>query len=368
MVDGMMAQVSYSIDEDALFKSAFEHSAIGMALVGLDGCWLKVNPAICRIVGYEKEDLLASNFQAITHPEDVDSDMGLMKQLANDEISFFNLEKRYFHRNGHIVWVLLTVSLIRNLDSTPRFVISQIQDISARIKAEAEYKALLLENRMLMQNLFEVQEQERRYLARELHDELGQWLTAIDAEARTIARRAARQPEFQFYAETISNNIKEMHEVIHGMLRQLRPALLDMLGLADSVRDLQKQWCMHQPDTLCELSLQGDLENLGEVINITVYRIIQEALSNVRSHAQATRVRVRLSREENAAPVADTLLLSVEDNGRGHDPALRSEGLGLLGMRERSIAAGGTFSWNSAPLQGTRIEVRLPVGFRREPA
>jgi two-component system nitrate/nitrite sensor histidine kinase NarX/two-component system sensor histidine kinase UhpB len=337
-----------------------------MALVGLDGRWLKVNPAICRIVGYEKEDLLASNFQAITHPEDVDSDLGLMKQLANDEITFFNLEKRYFHRNGHIVWVLLTVSLIRNPDHTPRFVISQIQDISARIKAEAEYKALLLENRLLMQNLFEVQEQERRYLARELHDELGQWLTAIDAEARTIARRAAGQPEFQFYAGTISDSVKKMHEVIHGLLRQLRPALLDMLGLADSLRDLQKQWRTHQPDIPCELSLEGDLENLGEVINITVYRIIQEALSNVRSHAQATRVWVRLSREENIGPVADTLLLSVEDNGRGHDAALRPEGLGLLGMRERSIAAGGAFTWDSAPMQGTRIKVELPVGFRKE--
>ncbi|SCY27765.1 PAS domain S-box protein, partial [Nitrosospira sp. Nsp13] len=250
----MMIDASYFNDEDALFKSAFEHSAIGMALVGLDGDWLKVNSALCRIVGYEKEDLLATNFQTITHPDDVDIDLKLVKQLVNNEITFFNLEKRYFHKEGHVVWVLLTISLIRNPDQTPRFVISQVQDISARMKAEAEYKALLMENRMLMQNLFEVQEKERRYLARELHDELGQWLTAIDAESQTISRRADRHLDLQVSAETISGSVKKMHGVIRSMLRQLRPALLDILGLTDSLRDLQKQWRMYHPDTLCEFS------------------------------------------------------------------------------------------------------------------
>ena len=156
-----------------------------------------------------------------------------------------------------------------------------------------------------------------------------------------------------------------MHGVIRSMLRQLRPALLDILGLTDSLRDLQKQWRMYHPDTLCEFSLQGDLENLGEVIDITVYRIIQEALSNVRRHARATRVQVRLSREENARS-GDALLLSIEDNGRGYDLGQRSEGLGILGMRERVIAAGGTFSSKSAPLLGTRIDVRLPLEFHEE--
>ena len=365
-MDSVITQEAYFHDDDTLFKSAFEHSAIGMALVGLDGRWLKVNPAICRIVGYEKEELLAIDFQAITHPDDVDSDLELMKQLANGKIISFNLEKRYFHKDGHIVWILLTVSLIRNTDHTPRFVISQIQDISARIKAEAEYKALLIENRMLMQNLFEVQEKERRYLARELHDELGQWLTAIHVEAQTISRSVDRISEVYTCAETISESAKRMHEVIRGMLRQLRPALLDMLGLADSLRDLKKQWCLHQSDTLCELTLEGDLENLGEIINITVYRIIQEALNNVRSHAHATRVLVRLSREINTASATGTLLLSVEDNGRGCDPEQRFEGLGLLGMRERSIAAGSTFSLHSRPGYGTHIDVRLPLEVREE--
>lgn len=351
---------SYLSNEDALFKSAFEHSAIGMALVGLDGGWLKVNSALCRIVGYEKEELLATNFQTITHPDDVDIDLKLVKQLVNNEITFFNLEKRYCHKAGHVVWVLLTISLIRNPDQTPRFVISQVQDISAQMKVEAEYKALLMENRMLMQNSFEVQEKERRYLARELHDELGQWLTAIDAESQTIYRRADRHLDLQVSAESISGSVKKMHGVIRSMLRQLRPALLDILGLTDSLRDLQKQWRMYHPDTLCEFSLQGDLENLGEVIDITVYRIIQEALSNVRRHARATRVQVRLSREENARS-GDALLLSIEDNGRGYDLGQRSEGLGILGMRERVIAAGGTFSSKSAPLLGTRIDVRLPL-------
>jgi len=255
--------------------------------------------------------------------------------------------------------------------------ISQLKD-AARRNLE-----LLRENRLLTQSLFKLQEEERRHLARELHDEMGQWLTAIYAEAKAIANSVSQDSSIHTGAQAISDSIGKMHDVVHGLLYQLRPALLDMLGLADSLRELRKQWCSHHPETSCELVLEGEFEGLGETINITVYRIVQEALSNVGSHAHASRVQVWLTREQSEAPAdnapllnmedalfpivlpvlpaTDTLWLSVEDNGRGYNPDQQSGGLGLLGMRERVIAAGGEFTSRSAPGHGTHIDVRLPL-------
>lgn len=118
------------------FRQAFDNAAIGMALVGLDGAWLRVNPSICCIVGYSESELRAKTFQDITHPDDLKSDLEHVQKMLNNEISFYNMEKRYFHKDGHIVWVFLSVSLVRDPDGAPLYFISQIQDITERRRAE----------------------------------------------------------------------------------------------------------------------------------------------------------------------------------------------------------------------------------------
>jgi len=220
---------------------------------------------------------------------------------------------------------------------------------------------LLHDNRRLIQNLFKIQEEERRLLARELHDELGQWLTAIFAEAETIAIRANKDVTIHASSKAISECTKEMHKVIHGMLYQLRPALLDTLGLADALHELKKHWCAHHSHITLDLKLTGSLNKLGEPINTTLFRIVQEALNNICSHAHATQAQVLLSREAGMTSADDCLLLQVEDNGKGYDLEQSSSGLGLLGMRERTIAAGGEFTVHSKPNQGTQIHVKLPL-------
>lgn len=234
-------------------------------------------------------------------------------------------------------------------------------DISQLKDAATRNLELLRENRLLTQSLFKVQEEERRHLARELHDELGQWLTAIFAEAKAIANSVSQGSGIYTGAQAISDSVGKMHDVVHDLLHQLRPALLDMLGLADSLRELKKQWCSHHPETSCELVLEGEFGGLSETVNITVYRIVQEALSNISSHAHASRAQVRLRREQDETAATDTLWLSVEDNGRGYNPNQQFGGLGLLGMRERAIAAGGEFTSRSAPGHGTHIDIRLPL-------
>lgn len=124
-------------ESEERFRGAFESASIGMALVAPDGRWLRVNQSVCQIVGYSVEELLATTFQAITHPDDLDADIGFVRRMLDGSLSHYQMEKRYFHKDGHIVWVLLSVSLVREGDGRPLYFVSQIQDITARKEADA---------------------------------------------------------------------------------------------------------------------------------------------------------------------------------------------------------------------------------------
>ncbi|GAB1488277.1 hypothetical protein MASR2M8_07220 [Opitutaceae bacterium] len=123
-------------ESEERFRTAFEAAGIGMALVGLDGRWLRINRATCEIVGYPEPELLAKTFQDITHPDDLDSDLGHMGDLIAGRQRSYQMEKRYFHRDGHVVWVRLTVSLVRDVDGAPVHYISQIEDITLQHRFE----------------------------------------------------------------------------------------------------------------------------------------------------------------------------------------------------------------------------------------
>ncbi len=236
-------------------------------------------------------------------------------------------------------------------------------DVTAIREAERRSQDLLQQNRLLTQQLFNLQESERRHLARELHDELGQWLTAIQAEAEAICSSsgAGREPKIHASAQAIGKSATAVQNVIRRILLRLRPSLLDALGLTESLRELAIQWRQHHPKIVCDLELDGDLDTLPESLNITLYRLMQEALTNIASHAQAGHVKVWLRRVPGETSAPEHLLLTVQDDGQGMDPRLPAKGLGMLGMRERVIASGGEFISHSAPGQGLCIEIRLPV-------
>jgi PAS domain S-box-containing protein len=118
------------------FRSAFDNAPIGMALVALDGRWLKVNKAICEITGYSETALLTRTFQSITHPDDLDADLEFVRQMLAGEIRSYQMDKRYYHANGHLIWVSLSVSLVRDPSGKPLYFISQVKDITHRRAAE----------------------------------------------------------------------------------------------------------------------------------------------------------------------------------------------------------------------------------------
>ena len=140
-------------DSEEQFRATFDFAAIGMALVSLEGGWLKINPAVAEIVGYTQEELMQMTFQDITHPDDLNTDLAYLHQLLDDKIQSYTMEKRYFHKQGHIIWVLLSVSLVRNSEGRPMYFVSQIQNINARKLAEAALQTSLAEEKEFQEKL-----------------------------------------------------------------------------------------------------------------------------------------------------------------------------------------------------------------------
>ena len=227
-------------------------------------------------------------------------------------------------------------------------------ELLMRKHAQSQTLGLLAHNRELSQQLLGVQENERRLLARELHDELGQHCHAIRIEAaflqRTDDTEQARAAVLRTAAtaEALVGNVR-------SLLRRLRPAELDELGLGAALQALCEAWEAHS-GVACIFRHAGALEGLGESIDTALYRVTQEALTNVLRHAQAGQVRIHLERA-----VPSRIELRIEDDGRGFDTHLDTQGLGLLGAGERAAALGGSLQVDSAPGQGTKLRLRIPV-------
>ena len=130
-------------ESEERFRRAFDDAATGMALVGMDGQWLKVNRALCEILGYTEEELLATDFQSLTHPDDLEQDLAYVRQMLDMEIQTYQMEKRYIHRQGHIVWALLSASIVHDSVGRALYFLSQVQDISARKRAEEAQRLLV---------------------------------------------------------------------------------------------------------------------------------------------------------------------------------------------------------------------------------
>jgi two-component system sensor histidine kinase UhpB len=235
----------------------------------------------------------------------------------------------------------------------------------ARISASFNHMAGALqkstaENRYLTQKSLDIQEQERRLMARELHDELGQCLSAVQADAVSISRWSqGTAPQVYESAQAIVSISTRVFEVIRGMIKQLRPATLDELGLALTLSQTIDDWNTRHPDQFCRFSARGDLDlnRIDEAVSIHIYRIVQECLTNIERHADAREISVAI---ESCARAGE-IVLRVIDNGCGFDLGVARRGLGLLGMRERVKALEGTLEIKTAPGAGTQVEVHLPV-------
>jgi signal transduction histidine kinase len=242
----------------------------------------------------------------------------------------------------------------------PPFELLEWQRTAAAINQLAATQQQLLEDRQkLAVKLINLQEEERRYLARELHDEFGQCLAAINAVAASIAQTAEQQcPSLVEDADHISRITQHMMDNVRGLLGRLRPAELDELGLSASLNSLIAGWNARSGGKIhFQLSITGECQALSEPLSVTLFRIVQECLTNIAKHSAATNASVALK------ITADSVSLSVKDDGVATQlPFADGSGIGLLGIRERVTALNGQLKLSIAEPHGLVVEACLPLG------
>ncbi len=224
-----------------------------------------------------------------------------------------------------------------------------------REQAHLKLAKLHQHQRVLLRRQMNMQEQERRTLARALHDDLGQSLTSIQAYAASMSTTLA-----QGSVEKVDSSIQKIRDIINHIqqsvrshLQNLRPASLDRLGLCAAIEGMLDEFALRE-GIACAFSCPQDLPELSEKINIHVFRIVQEALTNVAKHARASQVDLCFHLSDRY------LVLHITDDGCGMEN-IKESGLGLLGMRERSALLDGDITITSSREQGVSIDIHIPV-------
>lgn len=238
-----------------------------------------------------------------------------------------------------------------------------LSEFEQRLNFESALELKQLELRDLSRRVTEAQEAERRLLAHELHDELGQTLNAIKIEAVGIRNASAcAQPAIHRAALNVIELTDHVYGVVQAMTSRLRPVALDELGLVGALQHDLMGWRQRLPTTRFTLGIGELPQDIDESVAIALYRVAQEGLTNIVRHAEARHVTVKL----DFVPASAVLHLTLQDDGRGVELKAIQHGLGLLGMRERIEALGGIFCIETQPAQGFRLDASVPLdGFER---
>jgi signal transduction histidine kinase len=223
----------------------------------------------------------------------------------------------------------------------------------AREQREATERAAQ-ELRRLSHQLARAQEEERRSISRELHDEIGQMLTALRMEVGNLEEVRTDEHNFKRQLDDTKRLINRAVQIVRDLAMGLRPAMLDELGLSPAVKWQAREFSRRSGIDV-SVQVTGYLDGLPDAYRIAVYRVVQEALTNCARHSEATNVRITLQEEEN------TLSLTIQDDGVGFDPRSPKKELGLVGIEERVLELGGKLTIYSQPHKGTLLQANIPL-------
>lgn len=358
----MVQTLEESLAENRRLALVARQSSDAIIIHDLEGRISFCNPAAERMFGYSTEQIVGQSATLLTPPGrhgEIAENLEIIKSRKVIDI----VETQRLTRDGRVVDVALSAApLVEPVGDRVIGEICSMRDITEH-KLAQQAERDLDQNRKLTQLIQSRLEEERRAIARELHDELGQCITAIKTIGTAISNRTSESaPDIHANAQTIVSVASRLYDVVHGIIRQLRPTALDHLGLSETLRDAVSAWRMRHPEIICNLKLEGEVEGLGETVNITIYRIIQECLTNVVRHAAATHVEILVSRIPDAS-LGDAVRISVRDDGKGlvQGGERDSARYGLMGMRERVQALDGQFNIESRPGQGVTVCAVIPV-------
>jgi len=342
------------------FRTIFNRAPLGIALIdSLTGCFIGVNPQFARIPGRTVDELTWLDWTDITHPDDVRQHLDNMALLNAGTISSFQMETRCLHPDGTIIWVELTVATMPVDGDAASHHLAMVADITERKRTDEVIQQSHARLQSLSGRLLDIQEAERRQLARELHDEIGQVLTAAKINLQSLQR----YPDPTAVAPRLADSVRIVERAlqqVRSLSLSLRPPLLDDLGLAAALRWLVDE-SARRTGTRVEFRDGVGESRFDAATEIACFRIVQEALNNVDKHSRARNIAVDLQVQHS------DLHARVLDDGAGFDVAAARRraadgaSLGLLGMEERAALAGGRIEWNAVPGRGTEVHAWFPL-------
>lgn len=351
------------------------------------------NPGVERLLGYSEAEFIGQPASLIFAPE-ADSEQVASEQEMRTALAAGRAEDRRWHKrkDGARFWGNGLLMLLRNEAGEPRGFAKILRDETARKQSEEELRrahdelerrveertrelqqmsedlrAEATERRLgqeqitdLLRRIIDTQEIERRRIARDLHDNLGQQLTGLRLNLDLLKETCGAQAEVCQRIEQTQEIAKRIEAEVDFIAWELRPAALDHLGLAAALDTFVQEWAKHY-QMAAEFHSTGfsDLR-LSAEIEINLYRIAQEALNNITKHAAASHAAVLLERRDQQG------VLIIEDDGQGFDPSTATggeKGMGLLSMRERAEQVGGRLEIETTPGAGTAVYVRVPLRY-----
>ena len=309
------------------------------------------------IFGYKRSEVIGKSAGLIV-PEKLKKEF--LDNLSNikKRQPINNYETKRLTKKGDLIDVSISASPL--IDKKTKKVVGDIvsmRDISEKILAKQSQKELR-QNRELTAIIQGHIEDERRSLGRELHDELGQYVSAVKIFAQNIINRSkGKDKDIEESALSVTSAANQIYDGMHSIIRQLRPGSLDNLGLSETIKDMASNWRSQHPSIQIDLFVGKNLDHLGEAININIYRIIQEAMNNCLKHARAHNISINLDHKDKY------LTLIFNDDGVGFDTSIltKSKQFGLIGMKERVKSLSGMFSIKSTPTKGTLINISIPL-------
>ena len=340
-------------ENEQRYRTLFSHAMDGILLLDARGNIVDVNASFARMHGYTVDELLQMNLSELDTPETLVLAAQRIARIMDGEALGFEVE--HYHKDGHVLPLDVATS---GIDIGGKlYVLAFHRDMTERKRAELDLRRSQQELRGLSKAANEALEAERRRTARELHDELGQSLTALKMDLESL--RAALPPQQPELAE----RALAMHALLDGTIAatrriaaDLRPLMLDDLGLAAALDWLTHNFSKHT-GIATDLVIDDSVAQVPEPIASALYRITQESLTNVAKYAQANRAEIRLERD------GDWVQLRVRDNGRGIEPADQDKrgAFGLLGIRERVTLLGGELAISGETGRGSEVRARIPL-------
>jgi len=330
------------------YRNVFDSSTDGLLVLEPDGTVVEANPAAGRMHGFRSDEIINKPVQNLIASEHKGQYQEFRKQMEGSGNA--RLDSRDLHKNGNMIDVEVRGTRLKH-DGMERY-LAIITDVTDKRRAMERHA--LLSRKVLM-----AQEEERSRLSRELHDELGQLLTALRLEMGWIEKHMSRESskEMQAFINT-TQLVEKSTDELRRICRGLRPPLLDDLGLEPAIRLLVEEFQERTDIAVnCDIVLDDSVAEIPPEISLCTYRILQESLTNVRRHSKAGAVDISIAASEKE------LKLTVYDDGTGFDMggAEDPHGCGIEGMQERANLVSGNLSIRTVINQGTRVILTVPL-------